>query len=520
MGLSDQQAILYFSADDPQLKCTGDWSTCRYQGVPEPLVLRAAAGDCIHVTLYNGLSEPACSIGGACPASSLGQACGQNNVGICGLYPNGKGTCAADSQTSCSPSNFATPCPPDLCLNGTCSVSKISCNPAQGNVCKVGCLAPISGSGVGSQQIAYQQSVTSLEVGLRPQLVTYDPRFDDGTNGGFNAVQTAAPGGQRSYTWYAGNIDPLAKQEERYIPIEFGAANLLPADPLNHYLKGLFAGLIIEPAGSTWTSNVGTRAEITYKPRTGIGPAKTKKFKELVVFMQDDSNNLKVAIANGQFPFNAVNYKSETLQNASPPRFCPSCPAAGGVACMFTQSPSGKDNVGTCTPVSFNVETPIFKANAGDEVRFRLLHGGGTNTNNVFELYGHNFSDAPYMTLQKNCVPAPITQTRLTASQLIGEENLCGSADFFYDYGKYQEKAWRDPLNEWKGSFMGHGPGNHADVVVTSAGGPMKRCGDYLYRSYPADHGGQGIWGIFRVEGCPAGSAATGSAPSQVPAGK
>jgi len=530
LGLSDQQAILYFSADDPQLKCMGDWSTCRYQGVPEPLVLRAAAGDCIHVTLYNGLSEPACSIGGTCPASSLGRACGQNNVGTCGLYPNGQGTCVTNPQMACTPSNFDGICPPDLCLQGQCSISKIPCNPAQGQVCKVGCQAPISGSGVPSQQIAYQQSVTSLQVGLRPQLVTYDPRFDDGTNGGFNTVQTAAPGGQRSYTWYAGNINPLASEAERYIPIEFGAANLLPADPLNHYLKGLFAGLIIEPAGSTWTPKVGTRAEITYKPRTGAGPAKTKKFKEFVVFMQDDSNNLRTAIANDQFPFNAVNYKSETLQNASPPRFCPTCPPTGGVACMFTQSPSGKDNVGTCIPVSFNVETPIFTANAGDEVRFRLLHGGGTNTNNVFELYGHNFSDAPYMTLAKNCVPAPITQTRLTASQFIGEENLCGTADFFYpgslarNYQNYSpntpKSPWKLSLNEWKGSIMGHGPGNHEDVVITSAGGPMKRCGDYLYRSYPADHGGQGIWGIFRVEGCPAGSAAAGSSPSTVPAGQ
>jgi hypothetical protein len=524
LGLSDKQAILYFSADDPQLKCTapGNWSTCTYKGKPEPLVLRAAAGDCIQVTLYNGLSEPACSIGGACPASSLGQACGQNNVGVCGLYPNGQGTCLADQKTVCTPSNFATTCPPDLCLQGTCSISKISCNPAEGKVCKVGCQAPVSGTGVASQQIASQQSVTSLQVGLRPQLVTYDPRFSDGTNGGFNTVQTAGPGGQVSYTWYAGNIDPLASEAERYIPIEFGASNLLPADPMNHYLKGLFAGLIIEPAGSTWPPSFGTTAEITYMPRTGGVSAGPKKFKEFVVFMQDDSNNLRALIANNRFPFNAVNYRSESLQAipqpGSPERLCAGCQTTQW-ACMFTEKPFSNSN-GSCAPASFLPATPTFEANVGQEVRFRLLHGGGTNTNNVFELYGHNFSEAPYMTLQRNCVPAPITQVRLTASQFIGEENLCGSADFYQNYQSYTGSLWRASLNEWKGSLMGHGPGNHEDVLITSAGGPMKRCGDYLYRSYPADHGGQGIWGIFRVEGCPTGSAAVDSPQPEAPAGQ
>jgi hypothetical protein len=45
-----------------------------------------------------------------------------------------------------------------------------------------------------------------------------------------------------------------------------------------------------------------------------------------------------------------------------------------------------------------------------------------------------------------------------------------------------------------------HGPSNHFDVLIHEAGGPFHKCGDYLYRSYPADHFDLGIWGIFRVD--------------------
>ncbi|HEY9283716.1 MAG TPA: hypothetical protein VIP46_09710, partial [Pyrinomonadaceae bacterium] len=42
--------------------------------------------------------------------------------------------------------------------------------------------------------------------------------------------------------------------------------------------------------------------------------------------------------------------------------------------------------------------TPIFTAAAGDEVRFRVLHSGGHARNNVFMLHGHVWQEMPYQT--------------------------------------------------------------------------------------------------------------------------
>ncbi|HEV3078120.1 MAG TPA: hypothetical protein VHB47_27150 [Thermoanaerobaculia bacterium] len=151
--------------------------------------------------------------------------------------------------------------------------------------------------------------------------------------------------------------------------------------------------------------------------------------------------------------------------------------------------------------------TPTFIAQVGEEVRFRLLHPGGTNTNEVFELAGHTYLQTPYETAPAppEACEAPTTHTNLFASQLMGEQNLCGSAEFLPKekiYRDYKTLQWGASLSEWKASRPMHGPSNHFDVLIHAAGGPFGRCGDYLYRSYPADHFGLGIWGIFRVVGC------------------
>jgi hypothetical protein len=545
-GIVDPQGLLMFNGADPGLRCAtpGNWSTCTYSGEPQPLVLRASAGECVKVTLYNALpnatSDLLCSVQGqpSCQDKRVGDSCGQNSQGVCGLYSGGKGACSTNPGQVCTLSDYTLKCPPVLCNNGVCSNSGVTCtSPVDCPILQ--CTAPV-GVGVPSLQLVNlgsanqsAQSLTSVQVGLKPQLVAYDGLSSDGTNAGFNPVQTAAPGGQTVYTWYAGNIDPDAKDPaKRYIPIEFGAANLLPADPLNHYLHGLFGGLIIEPEGATWEPKWGGGAEalVSYRENPQAG-GRERRFHEFVVFAQDDSNNLNfysAAASTAQqlstVKINAVNYKSENLIGVQ--RYCDSSCSGQSVSCMLAEASFCKDASGTCAPCNFKPETPTFVARAGEEVRFRLLHGGGTNTNNTFEIFGHNFSEAPYMTLKENCVP-PIMHTSLVASQILGTKNLCGSQEFFF--GKRTGGLWQASLNEWRGARMGHGPGNHFDVLIDSAGGPGKVCGDYLYRSYPADHFNQGLWGMLRVVDpsntadpkCnPPASANASVAPSAAPAGR
>jgi hypothetical protein len=529
------------------------------------MVLRAASGDCIQVTLHNGLPDPSTAICSVQQSSTptpcaLGNSCGTNNSGVCGLFPGGQGVCSTDLSKTCRPDNVSLKCPPITCTNGKCSNTGNSCSsvtdcsvpvcipavgnvpafnnsPSIGNIQTMGGVASLQLTGTKTTKKA--QSLVSVQVGLRPNLLSFDPLSGDGTNAGFNPVQTAAPGGQVVYTWYAGHIDPDATNDaDRYIPIEFGAANLLGADPLNHYLRGLFAGLIVEPAGATWNPTWGGGAEayVTYKENPPVGTGTQRTFHEFVVFMQDDTNNMKLTNAQlGTTKTNAVNFKSENLMGLTVPRFCSQqdCQAYlsdnsnQNVACLMASSTNNTlwcASNNSCAPCNFEPETPTFTARAGEQMRFRLLHGGGSNTNNVFELAGHNFSEAPYMTAPENCEPSPTTHTALRASQFLGTRNLCGSRPFYLpQVGQALEAAagdlWDASLNEWKGSKMGHGPGNHFDVLVTQAGGPRQICGDYFYRSYVADHFNEGIWGILRVVN-PDGSAcvpSTETAPAPAP---
>ena len=485
LNIEDPNAILYFRTDDPNLQTAGgtacqgqDPTTCtRYAAAPQPLVLRAAAGDCIQVTLTNNLATDADLGSGV----SSGQ------------------------------------------LNGQ----------------------PVSA--------AQYTSNVSTEVGLRPQLVTYDLRYSDGTNAGFNPpVQTAAPGESVVYTWYAGHVEPDPPPgKESHIPVEFGGSNLLPSDPLNHYIHSLFGGLIIEPEGATWTKAAGTsfdgtEAIVTYtetyrkwnRDKMDYEEVnETHVFREHVFFTQDDLQNPPFVPPNGGQIVNALNYRSPYLgQGAANQRDCTAtCNTDNQVACVLAQC--SQDGTAQ-TPA------PVFQACAGEEVRFRLLHPGGTNTNEVFELYGHSFSEAPYMTQEANCEP-PTTHTNLYASQILGQRNLCGSKEFWLDPQEYEKNLyskatkvaldapneiaraarealdspaikevankveqfydlisgglWDASLNEWKASKQGHGPGNHFDVLIESAGGPNYVPGDYLVRSFPAMHFNRGVWGIFRV---------------------
>ncbi len=268
-NLSDSNAVLFFNAAGPIVKCTNpqDASTCklavtcgstkRCSNNPqalcasaadcvEPLVLRANAGDCIKVKLFNDIPSTTAVGGNSSPAKILPIGCANRGGNSSGTTP--------------------------------------------------------------SQQIACKQAKSNMsnQVGFRAQLVAFDPKAGGGFNVGQNEpVQTAGPGGTANYTWYAGNVDAKTR---KYIPVEFGAANLMTPDPMNHYFHSLIAGLVVEPLGSKGWENGGTIAQVT--------EADGSQFREFVVFTQD---NMQLGNDDGTTPFGAINYKSEyTLVTASP----------------------------------------------------------------------------------------------------------------------------------------------------------------------------------------------------------
>jgi manganese oxidase len=300
----------------------------------------------------------------------------------------------------------------------------------------------------------------SNQVGLHPQLVAYNVANSDGKNVGFNPNQTVGPGGVVRYSWYAGDV-VINGGRRIGTPIEFGATNLISSDPIKHSNKGAIGSLIIEPAGSTWIEDATSRAQATVTKSDGTS------FREFVVQFQTDIN---MRFADGSPVPNlggptgaedpedsaqkAINYRTEPLWKRM--NYAPETPFELTRNFDFT-------NVLTNAQVGGDPQTPIFTAQAGQAVRFRILNANGHMRNNVFNLHGHFWQEEPYTNNSKS----------------IGS----------------------NPLSEVKGALYGIGPSSHYEVIPSNgAGGGRRVPGDYLYRTQESFMFDGGLWGIFRVK--------------------
>ena len=304
-------------------------------------------------------------------------------------------------------------------------------------------------------------------VGLHPQLVTYDmsgtsdstnATKGDGADVGFNPLQTANVGETITYRWYAGELNLNSSGAQVATPIEFGAINLISTDPIKHSSKGAIGALIIEPAGSTWTTDTGTRASASIDP-----PGANNTFREFVLLFQNDLN---LRFGNGTAIPNlaeeedpedsgqkAFNYRTEPMWTRL--GFAVNTPLTTTRTFDFTNAVSN-------IQVSGEPVTPIFTATAGTAVRFRVLHPGGHQRNNIFAVHGHVWQEEPFT----------------SNSTVIGN----------------------NPLSEYKGAEMGFGPSYHFNAVPRNgAGGKFRITGDYLYRTMQSFGFDGGLWGIFRV---------------------
>ena len=329
----------------------------------------------------------------------------------------------------------------------------------------------------------------SDKAGLHPQLVFYDVTRSDGNNVGLNPIQTANPGGSVTYRWFAGDLylDDAGIFQIR--EIEYGATNLMPADRLEQPGAGAIGALIIEPPGSSWVtddqlSTCGqpgsprcSRAAATVFPGAGSTQAEPKPFREFVLLFQDDLNlrckncgsdpadlgaipNLAEAEDPEDSGQKALNYRTEPMWFRT------------GWAPDATLGFTGDQvitNILTDAQVGGDPETPIFYANANQDVRFRVLDPGGHARNHVFQVHGHVWQREPYT----------------DGSLLIGEnKNSLGQ--------------W---LTMFEGARTGHGPANHFDVVLQhGAGGAFGIEGDYLFRDQSSFLFDGGLWGLLRVD--------------------
>ncbi len=287
----------------------------------------------------------------------------------------------------------------------------------------------------------------STEVALHPQLVAIDVATDNGINVGANAVQTVLPGSSHTYRWYAGQVVVNADGTRTAVPIEFGASNLMPADPIEQVAKGMIGGLIVEPLGSTWVADADSRASATVTKSDG------SSFREFVLLFQDDIALQPQASFGPQKFTTAINYRTEPMWQRI--GYDPNTTSLDQTGSMDLTS------VLSNSQVQGDPVTPVFTAAVGEAVRFRVLHPGG-NQDHVFQVHGHIWERAPY----------------INASTEIGD----------------------NPLSEWEGARVGLGAAGHFDAVLKhGAGGAFGVPGDYLYRAFTSFEFDAGIWGLFRV---------------------
>ena len=160
-------------------------------------------------------------------------------------------------------------------------------------------------------------------IGMTPGLLTFDPKTSYGFNFGTNpGRQTAAPGESVEYTWFAepqmrpidqslinpregigaiewSRLGPIEQNRELGLSQVVSFANV--PDDLN---DGLFAAVVVEPAGSLWFDSK-TGEELKPSERTSIsaiivpppGDDGTETaFREHVIFMHENSVEFRSSV--------------------------------------------------------------------------------------------------------------------------------------------------------------------------------------------------------------------------------
>ncbi len=345
--IEDPNAIIYVRDEDIDPK-TGMLK----EGLKiEPLVLRAAAGDWIQVTLSNRLDKTEPVFTQAQSASRPG-----------GQVPYSNAYASVNIYTSTS-------------------------------------------IGLHAQLVGYDITKgDGANVGLNP-IQTVSP--DDA-----KCPSTNVP--CKQYLWYAGDITIKDDGKPEYKPVEFGAINLMPSDRLMHVYRGLFGGMIIEPVGATWIEDPDSRASATvFKRDTATG--KESAFREFVLMTQDDVdlNINNVSLYTQGNPLSAFNYRTEPFfyrygsrltglwlpsPGTNPPSNWANLSATdeANISNLYWTGTDTKSAVSNWL-VSAEPQTPTFRAPAFMPVRFRLLNPGGIGDNQqVFELTGHVWQEEPY----------------------------------------------------------------------------------------------------------------------------
>ena len=368
--LHDPTAIMYVRTAD--LDANGKLKP----GVPvEPVVLRAAAGDCIQVTLRNRLPAAAPDLAGY---TTLLQVVNRDRN---------------------DPQGMTT-------FNNNL-------------------IRPSSEIGLHPQLVEYDVTRSDgTNVGINPSQ-TVSPN-------GQNTFQWYA--GDLSL---APDLSRPDKDRRQLLlvatPVELGGTNLIPADKVKQGQKSLVGALIVEPQGATWTEDANRRAAATVTTASGNFRDFAAIFQKGHNHRYSDGTAVENLASEGPgIPEDshdsgqmAVNYGTEPawfrfgLRADAPFQNTP-----GGLGAVPNAHELYSNNL---AGVGGDPVTPVFTAKAGQEARMRVLEPTGVGRGTTFNLHGHVWARDPYLA---DVVPSQRIGENPEAMYLGGQESVTPNAHF------------------------------------------------------------------------------------------
>ncbi len=371
----------------------------------------------------------------------------------------------------------------------------------------------------------------SSSVGLSPTGVFQHPSFSDGSNVGLNsAVATrsrdraasdlnpfVAPPDQlgrqgslvppcvgstvvdgaegdrcrRLYRWSATDFMGTGADFNR--PVEFGAVPLRSfGDSLKHAGHGLIGALVIGPVGShvcaddrfAYDISVAGRGTLRFDegPSTEICKGVGKLYVDHTLVVQDaifatdggmPVENLAGAEEPDDYGVKGLNYRTEPLwgRTGNDPSVGFPERAQFDQADMLSSDPIGAGPTLRCAAGikpdmtmahPCDPETPILMAKAGETVRMNFVHSGGHTRQQGLAVSGHPWNPYPWI-----------------------------------DGSRAMDRSKGSSIRQ--GVYNGFGP-MMGITLEYQAGGTAEAPLDYLYRSQASFLFDGGIWGILRVE--------------------
>ncbi|WP_286164334.1 hypothetical protein [Azoarcus sp. DN11] len=279
-----------------------------------------------------------------------------------------------------------------------------------------------------------------------------------------------------------GNADTISA-----VGIEFGGVNIMPADKIKQPQKGLNGAFVAMPPESTWVEDGNMRAAATVSKTT----------KPALVTYRDFAlqwaKGLNMRWANGDPVENiaaegpmvhedpednssmAVNYRVEPLWY----RFgkAPDAPFGHANGAGLADVPNANEAYSNALVGGADPETPVLTVTRGQPFRIHLVQASGGSRMGTFALHGHVWQRDPYRA--HNAVQSGYPSVK---------------------YGVASTRILENPLGMYLGGQESILPAAHFTFNLESAGGANAIAGDYLYRDFESLGNLSGRWGIVRVE--------------------